>query len=269
MTTTILIGDVREQILFIPDASIDCIIADPPYAETALEWDRWPDGWAALMLRVLKPTGSMWVFGSLRMFMEQSNQFEGWKHAQEIVWEKHNGSNSFADRFRRVHELAIHVYPDTAKWADIYKKPQYSDDAVAKTVRRKQKAQHWSKIAGNHYESVDGGPRLLRSVLYCRSEHGRAIHPTQKPAELIRTLLEYSCPSGGRVLSPFFGSGTDAIAAAAMGAHCTGIEARADYAELARKRLDDDVPLFAEPTVEPGAGVMMPPQATMGGSHGW
>lgn len=269
MTTTILIGDVRDQIHLIPDASIDCIIADPPYAETALDWDRWPDGWAGLMLRVLKPSGSMWVFGSLRMFMEQSGEFEGWKHAQEIVWEKHNGSNSFADRFRRVHELAIHVYPNSAKWADIYKKPQYSSDAAAKTVRRKQKAQHWSKIAEGNYESVDGGPRLLRSVLYHRSEHGRAIHPTQKPADLVRTLLEYSCPPGGAVLSPFFGSGTDAIAAAAMGAHCTGIEARPDYAELARQRVEDDAPLFAGSPFELGAEVAAVAQAALGGRHGW
>jgi site-specific DNA-methyltransferase (adenine-specific) len=250
VTTTILIGDVRERIHAIPDASIDCIIADPPYAETALEWDRWPDGWATLMLRVLKPSGSMWVFGSLRMFMERAGEFDRWKHAQEIVWEKHNGSNSFADRFRRVHELAIHLYPKTARWADIYKKPQYSIDAVARTIRRKQKAQHWSKIENNHFESVEGGPRLLRSVMYHRSEHGRAIHPTQKPADLIRTLLEYSCPPGGAVLSPFFGSGTDAIAAKAMGANCTGIELNPDYAELSRKRLDDDAPLFAEPILE-------------------
>lgn len=247
MTTTILIGDVREQIQSIPDSSIDCIVADPPYAETALDWDRWPDGWAALMLRVLKPSGSMWVFGSLRMFMERAGEFEGWKHAQEIVWEKHNGSNSFADRFRRVHELAIQVYPKSAKWSDIYKKPQYSDDAVAKTVRRKQKAQHWSKIEGSQFTSVDGGPRLLRSVMYCRSEHGRAIHPTQKPAELIRTLLEYSCPPGGAVLSPFLGSGTDAIAAKAIRADCIGFELNPDYAELSRQRLADDAPLFAEP----------------------
>jgi site-specific DNA-methyltransferase (adenine-specific) len=250
MTTTILVGDVRELIHQIPDASIDCIIADPPYAETALEWDRWPDGWASLMLRVLKPSGSMWVFGSLRMFMERAGEFEGWKQAQEIVWEKHNGSNSFADRFRRVHELAAHFYPANARWADVYKKPQYSADAVAKTVRRKQKAQHWSKIDGHHYTSVEGGPRLLRSVLYHRSEHGRAIHPTQKPAELVRTLIEYSCPPGGAVLSPFFGSGTDAIAARAASCSCTGFELRAQYVDLARQRLADDAPLFAEPVLE-------------------
>jgi site-specific DNA-methyltransferase (adenine-specific) len=250
MTTTILVGDVRELIHSIPDASIDCIIADPPYAETSLDWDRWPDGWATLMLRVLKPTGSMWVFGSLRMFMERASEFDRWKHAQEIVWEKHNGSNSFADRFRRVHELAAHYYPKSAKWADVYKKPQYSNDAAAKTVRRKQKAQQWGAIASNTFTSVDGGPRLLRSVMYCRSEHGRAIHPTQKPADLVRTLAEYSCPPGGLILSPFFGSGTDAIAAKAIGAHCTGFELNVEYAEAARVRLRDDAPLFSDAALE-------------------
>lgn len=253
MTVTILVGDVREQIHSIADQSIDLIVADPPYAETALEWDKWPDGWATLMLRVLKPSGSMWVFGSLRMFMERASEFDRWKHAQEIVWEKHNGSNSFADRFRRVHELAVHFYPKTAKWAEIYKKPLYSNDAVAKTVRRKQKAPHWSKIEGHVFTSIDGGPRLLRSVIYARSEHGRAIHPTQKPVEVVRLLAEYSCPPGGTILSPFFGSGTDAIAAKAIAAHCIGIELSQPYAELARIRLNNDAPLFAQAIEEAAA----------------
>ncbi len=30
------------------------------------------------------------------------------------------------------------------------------------------------------YASVDGGPRLMRSVIPMRSMHGRAIHPTEK-----------------------------------------------------------------------------------------
>src|SRR5207244_1510795 len=99
---------------------------------------------------------------------------------QDIVWEKHNGSNAFDDRFRRVHELVVQFYRKDTKWENVYKCPLYSADATARTVRRKAHPQQWGDIGGRVYESHDGGPRLLRSVLCCRSEHGRALHPTQK-----------------------------------------------------------------------------------------
>lgn len=50
-------------------ASVDMILTDPPYGETSLAWDRWVSNWPAAISRVLKPTGSMWVFGSTRMFL--------------------------------------------------------------------------------------------------------------------------------------------------------------------------------------------------------
>jgi site-specific DNA-methyltransferase (adenine-specific) len=86
---------------------VDAIVTDPPYAVTHLEWDRWPAGWPALASRI---TDQLWCFGSLRMFLERAADFAGWRLAQDVVWEKHNGSNSAADRFRRVHELAASHY---------------------------------------------------------------------------------------------------------------------------------------------------------------
>lgn len=51
----------------------------------------------------------------------------------------------------------------------------------------------WGAIDGAHYRSVDGGPRLMRSVLFYRSEYGQAEHPTQKPVAVCMPLIEYSC----------------------------------------------------------------------------
>ncbi len=90
-------GDCREILASIE--RVDVCIADPPYAETSLAWDRWPDGWPALV-----QAGSLWCFGSFRMFLDRQHEFSSMAFAQEIVWEKHNGTNSFADRFRRVHD---------------------------------------------------------------------------------------------------------------------------------------------------------------------
>lgn len=238
---------MRSLIGGIPAGSVDCVIADPPYGETSLAWDKWPDGWPSAILPALKPSGSMWVFGSLRMFMERSSEFSGWKMSHEIVWEKHNGSGLFNDRFRRVHELCVHFYPTSAKWADVFKAPQMTNDVTARTVRKKGRPAQWIGAAGETvYRSEDGGPRLQRSVLYARSEHGRGVgHPTAKPIQILEPLLRYACPLGGNVLDPFAGSGSTAITARMVGMDCTLIEAEPEYINLIRARLDVDAPLLA------------------------
>lgn len=243
--SVVMTGDCRDLLTDMPEASIDCIIADPPYQQTSLSWDRWPVGWPAAVRRVLKPTGSMWVFGSLRMFMERRDEFAGWRLAQDVVWEKHNGSSFHADRFRRVHEQAVHWYRDDAPWADVYRASVTTLDATKKVVRRKTRPAHMGQIERGHYTSEDGGPRLMRSVIYARSEHGRAVHPTQKPLAIVEPLLQASCPPGGTVLDPFLGSGTTAVACAMRGLTCIGIEADPAMAEIARQRINGEAGLFA------------------------
>jgi site-specific DNA-methyltransferase (adenine-specific) len=246
--TRIYTGDVLEVLpRLVPKESVDCLIVDPPYGETSLEWDRRVPGWPSEVRRILKPTGSMWVFGSARMFLETAAEFEGWRLAQDVVWEKHNGAGFFADRFRRVHEFAWQFYRSDAQWADVYKAPQFTNDAAPRTVRRKGRPAHWTGERGDSvYRSEDGGPRLQRSVLYVRSEHGSAEHPTQKPLAIVEPLLLYSCPQGGHVLDPFAGSGTVGILAKRHGMTCTLIEANLKYRTLIERRLQDDAPLLAE-----------------------
>jgi len=164
----------------------------------------------------------MWCFGSLRMFMDRAAEFSTWKMSQDVIWEKHNGTNPFNDRFRRVHEIIVHFY--RGDWAKVTKTPQFTNDATARTVRRKARPPQWGDIGASSYVSDDGGPRLMRSVIYARSCHGMAIHPTQKPEEIIRPLLEYSVPNGGTVLDCFAGSGVVLLVARKTGRRAIGIE---------------------------------------------
>jgi site-specific DNA-methyltransferase (adenine-specific) len=224
------------------------LLADPPYGDTSLDWDRHCNGWAHAAVAMLQPTGSMWVFGSMRFFLDCAGQFRaaGWRYAQDIVWEKHNGSSFHADRFKRVHEHAIQFYRDGTPWADIYNEVQTTADATARTVRRKQRPPHTGHIeAGTTYESQDGGPRLMRSVIYMRSTHGRAIHPTEKPDALLEILIRTSCPLGGVVGDLFAGSGAAGEAAMRAGRGYIGCEIDATTAASANDRLAGLLPLVS------------------------
>jgi site-specific DNA-methyltransferase (adenine-specific) len=65
-------------------------------------------------------------------------------------------------------------------------------------------------------------------------------HPTQKPAELIETLLSV-CPHGGIVIDPFMGSGTTLEAAKYSGRGAIGIEIDPKYCADGVRRLSQGV----------------------------
>lgn len=229
-------GDCRE---IMPKLDrVDCIVADPPYGETALGWDIWPSTWVNRAGRVTK---SLWCFGSMRSVGLHFQEFlgAGWTLSQDVVWEKHNGSGFAADRFKRVHEHAVHWY--RGLWSEIYHETPTTPDAVAKQVRRKERPTHMGDIDRGSYESTDGGPRLMRSVIPMRSMHGRAIHPTEKPVGILDPLIRYACPPGGVVLDPFAGSGSTAEAARLTGRRAVLIEADERYCEAIAKRMSQGV----------------------------
>ena len=228
---TLYCGDCRPMLL---DVVADVVVTDPPYGDTSLDWDQRVSDWVHLLR-----APQLWCFGSMRFWLEQSAHFAGWTYGQEIVWEKHNGSSFHADRFKRVHELALHFY--RGPWATLHHLTPTTNDATARTVRRKQRPPHTGHIERSAYASEDGGPRLMRSVLNVRSEHGRAVHPTQKPLGILRPLIEYSCPPDGLVFDPFAGSGSTLIAARDLGRKAVGIEIDESYCEAAVARLAQGV----------------------------
>ena len=116
---------------------------------------------------------------------------------------------------------------------------------TARAVRRKRRPAHMGHIEASAYVSHDGGPRLMRSVIYCRNEHGRAEHPTQKPIGIVEPLLLYACPPGGAVLDCFAGSGTTGIVAKRHGMSATLIEGDEVFVDVIHRRLLDDAPLLA------------------------
>jgi len=229
-------GDCRDVMQTWPAAIADACITDPPYGDTSLEWDQRCEGWIAGVARVLKPSASIWVFGSMRFVSTLFADMEaaGFRYAQDIVWQKQNGTGFHNDRFRRVHEHAVQFY--RGRWADLYRETQYTMDARPKVVRRKTRPTHTGHIDAGHYVSQDGGPRLMRSVIDVPNEHGRALHPTQKPLGILAPLIAYSVPPGGLIVDPFMGSGSTGIAASMLGRRWLGAELNPEYIALQLER---------------------------------
>lgn len=234
---TLYLGDMREVLPGL-GLTVDCVVTDPPYGETSLAWDRWPDGWPAAAAAAAR---SMWCFGSMRMFLDRRDEFTAWKLSQDVVWEKPNGSSFAADRFKRVHEFALHWY--RGEWGRIH----HETPRVAVHHRTKGnvstgavRAAHTGVIGSGTWS--DDGTRLVRSVIQAASMWRRgSVHPTEKPAEVLQPLIQYACPPGGLVLDPFAGSGSTAVAARLTGRRAVLIEADERYCEVIAKRLAQGV----------------------------
>ena len=76
---------------------------------------------------------------------------------------------------------------------------------------------------------------------------GNNEHPTQKPVDLMRNVVEWTA---GVVIDPFMGSGTTGVACAKLGRKFVGIELEPKYFDIACQRIEDTYKqpdLFVEP----------------------
>lgn len=89
-------GDCLEVLATLPEASVDAIVTDPPYALNFMNtgWDKhsnfedWCRTWATECLRVLKPGGHMLAFGGTRTWHRLACGIEdaGFELRDQIAW---------------------------------------------------------------------------------------------------------------------------------------------------------------------------------------
>ena len=92
-------------------------------------------------------------------------------------------------------------------------------------------------FSGNRY----GWPDHIMGV----GKPSNRIHPTQKPTELMKAILQDYTQPGDIILDPFMGSGTTGVACAQTGRDFIGIEIDKSYFEIAEKRINQaQPPLF-------------------------
>jgi site-specific DNA-methyltransferase (adenine-specific) len=242
---TLYLGDCRDVIptLLLSTSQVlaDACIADPPYGQTALEWDRWPTGWPGVVASALPATTSMWCFGSMRMFVERWEDFRhDWRLGEDVVWEKHNGSGAGdSSRHVRVHESVVRFY--RGAWADVgLPLARERSGGIDKSTRRQaSSAAHRRPDRSTAY--VDDGLRQPRSVRKYPSVRGRGRNETEKPLGLVAELVTALVPSGGVILDPTAGSGTTGDAARQTGRRAVLIESREQQCEVAARRFDAGV----------------------------
>ena len=152
----------------------------------------------------------------------------------DLVWNKSNavGFLSANKKPMSSHEM-IYVF---SKAGATYKRIDISGNFPAGGGGRS--TANFLPIAGmpNSGTTV-AGKRCVTSIVSIANKKTKGGHPTQKPAELYKWLIErYSSP-GDTVLDPTFGSGTSLEVAASLGRNAIGIEKDKTFYDKAVARL--------------------------------
>ena len=88
------------------------------------------------------------------------------------------------------------------------------------------------------YSSFNRATRVFTFNRGLIAQKGGSIHPTQKPVELYRYLLNEYAEEGDKIFDSHLGSGSIAIACDDLGYDLTACEIDKDYFEKANKRLE-------------------------------
>jgi site-specific DNA-methyltransferase (adenine-specific) len=70
-------------------------------------------------------------------------------------------------------------------------------------------------------------------------KRGTKLHPTEKPVDLMKVLIENSSNEGDLILDPFMGVGSTALACKELNRQFIGFELDKHYCELAEKRISN------------------------------
>ena len=236
--------DFFEGIDRVRDASVDLVVADPPYGlgkdygndsdrlngEAYLDFSR---RWIDAIVPKLKATGSLYVFLTWQYSPEVFSHLKTrLLMVNEIIWDRKVPSMGGSTRkFSSVHDT-VGLF---AKSRDYY----FDVDSVRIPYDPEtKKARTRSIFVGKKWLEVGYNPKDVWSVTRLhRQDPERADHPTQKPLEIIERMVLASSPPDGCVLDPFMGSGTTAVAAVKHGRRFTGFEINPEYFATAKRRV--------------------------------
>lgn len=238
----ILRADSREIIKRIPDHSVDFILTDPPYnlgqhstgniplpGRTAInndvaEWDMIdfnPEEWTDEFIRILKPTGNIFIFTSY-------NQLGRWYNSLDYKFDSSN----------------FMIWHKTNPSPKIYKAGFLNSCEMIFTC--------WNKRHTWNFISQTEMHNFIESSICMKPERlSNPKHPAQKPVAILRKMIEIASNENDIVFDPFMGVGSTGVAALGLNRRFIGVELDESYFEAAKKRIEialSQGDLFSKPT---------------------
>ncbi len=220
--------------------------ADPPFnlnkkyssysdSKEHLDYLKWCDEWISEMVRVTKPSGSIFLHNIprwLSYYAPHLNKISYFRHW--IVWDSGGaplGKTLLPNHYGILYYTKSESYKDF-KFHDIRR--AHPKCRLCKSLSK--------DYGGKKHLAHAFGPLLSdvwNDIHRIRHTKRRDDHPCQLPIPLLERLILMTTDENDIVLDPFTGTGTTAIAAKKLGRRYVGIELDAQYAAIAEKSLSD------------------------------
>lgn len=178
-------------------------------------------------------------------------QEDGWWLRCDVIWSKTSCMpENVQDRPTRAHEYVFllsksqHYHYD----ADAVREPDVGADHPRNILHRPEPSGGVMKpnTGIRTTEGRNGQGRNRRSVWTVGPQPFAGGHTASFPPALIEPCILAGCPEGGTVLDPFGGAGTSGLVADRLGRDAILIELNPEYADMARRRIAGESPLFAD-----------------------
>lgn len=255
MTQIILHQDCIEGMKSLESETADIIICDPPYnigkdfgnssdKQTMTEYLEWCDVWIAECVRILKPHGTMYIYGFSETLAYIRTRID--LNVRWIVWHYTNKVTPSLNFWQRTHESILCCYKNKPVFNKDDVREPYTDAYVknsAGKVRKSTKGRFSNGEQETVYKAHENGA-LPRDVIKVPALAGgagkkeRVDHPTQKPLALCEKLIKASKNGDDTLLVvPFAGSGSECVAAKIENINFIGYEINEEYIELCAERL--------------------------------
>ncbi|PKQ70249.1 DNA-methyltransferase [Raineya orbicola] len=238
-------GDCLEWLKQIPDNAVDMTFADPPFnlkkeynsykdSLNLQEYLEWCELWITEMVRITKPTGSIFVHNIpkwLTYFAGILNKIADFKHW--IAWD---APTAPMGKTLQPNHYGILFYAKNAKQLKFYE--------VRYPHKRDRKTTYLSKDYGGKKAGLHPFGSLVSDIWtdIHRVKHNkyRDQHPCQLPVHLLERLILMTTDENDIVLDPFCGTGTTAIAAKRLGRQFIGFELDDKYATIAQSKVNQE-----------------------------
>ena len=250
-------GDCISNMRNLPDSCVDLIIADPPYnlskgrdwkwdnsavlAGMGGNWNKvmesWDDftletyfsftiAWLKEAQRILKSTGSMWIFGTYHNIgiINLICQMLKIEIINEVIWYKRNAFPNLSGRRLTASHETILWCNKGGKKREYYFNYEYSKNG---------------DFSGDGLKNVGKQMRTVWDIPNNkeREELKYGKHPTQKPIKILTRMILLSSKEGDIVMTPFAGAGSECVAAKQSKRHFIGFEIDEGYCDIANERL--------------------------------
>lgn len=215
---------------WMPDASVDHIITDPPYSPHTHEASRGGVPKDARTGREISRTRDLGFEAVTPDLVDAvSAQFARIVRRWVLVFTDAENISLWIDGLTR-YGLE---YVRTGAWIKQGAAPQFSGDRPAAGFEAIVIAHQPGRKRWN-----GGGKHGIWSVPIALNRSGNEprYHTTQKPQELMEALIHDFTDLGEYILDPFAGSGSTLVAAKKLGRRAGGIEKQDHYARVAHER---------------------------------